>query len=246
MVPDATWDARMMLDWLDDLLKTDIYYICTTFVRAQTVLERMKTEDPEQYDYFTASGTWGPEYYQMCREMAATMEAAGERGRFLRTRLREQVLAIEQDVQTLSAGGGELFGYEKARLSERIREATDALISLRGNIGDYSVTQIAEVDRGMKLLDGDLEASDGERDILFARWIMAVLDSEDGPREARVQASSVVSTGTNTRMYRMAAGGRVLEADSRDESVIWSSPKTTLPSSFTAWTTLPSWARRSR
>jgi hypothetical protein len=48
MVPDATWDARMMLDWLDDLLKTDIYYICTTFVRAQTVLERMKTEDPEQ------------------------------------------------------------------------------------------------------------------------------------------------------------------------------------------------------
>lgn len=48
MVPDATWDARMMLDWLDDLLKTDIYYICTTFVRVQTVLERMKTEDPEQ------------------------------------------------------------------------------------------------------------------------------------------------------------------------------------------------------
>lgn len=180
----------------------------------------MKTEDPERYSYFTASGTWGPEYYQMCREMAAAMEAAGERGRFLRTRLREQVLTIEWDVQSLSAGGGGLFDFERARLSERIREATDALVSLRGNIRDYSVTQIAEVDSGLKLLDGDAEAPDGDRDILFARWIMAVLDSEDGPKEARVQASSVVSTGTNTRMSRMAAGGRVLEADSRDVSVL--------------------------
>ena len=47
MKPDGTWNARMMLDWLDDQLKTDIYYVSTTFARAQALLERMKTEDPK-------------------------------------------------------------------------------------------------------------------------------------------------------------------------------------------------------
>ena len=59
MTPDDTWDAQMMLDWLDDQLKTDIYYVSTTFARAQALLERMKTENPERHVFFTASGTWG-------------------------------------------------------------------------------------------------------------------------------------------------------------------------------------------
>ena len=44
MQPDRTWDAQMLLDWLNDMLKKDIYYVSSTYMNAQTLHER--PDDP--------------------------------------------------------------------------------------------------------------------------------------------------------------------------------------------------------
>ena len=121
MQPDETWDAQMLLDWLDDMLKKDIYYVSSTYMNAQTILERMREEDPDQYAYFTDSGKWTPDHYELCRALVLMMEDAKSQARFLRTRVTDQVLVIEQNSEALAAGADTLFNYEKVRLSIQIR-----------------------------------------------------------------------------------------------------------------------------
>ena len=222
MQPDETWDAQMLLDWLDDMLKKDIYYVSSTFMNAQTILERMCEEDPEQYAFFTDSEKWSPEYYKLCQSLVLIMEDAKSQARFLRTRVADQVLVIEQNTETLSAGADTLFDYEKVRLSIQIREAADALELLREEVLKYASIQILGILMGMTLLEGDFNDLPEDSDIprFFNEWIMSVLDSEGGMQEASVPASVVKSAGYNTRMSRIEGERRLLAADSRDVRVM--------------------------
>ena len=225
MQPDETWDAQMLLDWLDDILKKEIYYVSSTYMNAQTILERMREEDPEQYAYFTDSEKWSPDYYNLCRALVLIMEDAKSKARFLRTRVTDQVLIIEQNTEALSVGADTLFDYEKIHLSIQIREATDALESLREDVLKYAAVQLLGIVMGKGLLEGifnDLDHFPADLDIpqAFNEWIMSVLDSEDGMQEASVPSAAVMSAGYNTRMSRMRGETRLFAADSRDVHVM--------------------------
>ena len=50
MQPNATWNAQQMSDWLDDVLKTDLFNVEDILSRAAVALEKLKKKDPEAYD----------------------------------------------------------------------------------------------------------------------------------------------------------------------------------------------------
>ena len=225
MQPDETWNAQMLLDWLDDMLKKDIYYVSSTFMNAQTILERMGEENPEKYAYFTDSEKWTPEYYNLCRSLVELMEDAKSQACFLRTRITDQVLVIEQNAEALSAGADTLFDHEKVRLSIQIQEAADALEKLRGEVLKYAIVQILRVVMGEMLLEGNYDDLDDFPDDIkipqaFNEWIMSVLDSEGGIQEVSVPSTAVMSAGYNTRMSRMRAESRPLANNYQDVRVM--------------------------
>ena len=212
MKPDETWDAQMLMDWLDDKLTKDIYNVTNVYTRAETILDKLKEDDPAAYARFT-EGAKNAEYVETCHKWALDAEQVEEQARFYRKRVNEYTVVIEQNTETLSNGSAELFDYEKNRLSEQIREAAQALENLRDDILGFSVAQVLIIIAGQAMIDGDAEPE-------FSRWLKAVLDAEDGPKEATLPASAVMSAGYNTRASRMASGQRLLAADSAKDVTV--------------------------
>ncbi len=100
-----------MMDWLDDLLMTDIYNVTNVFTRAEAILDRLKEDDPAAYAGFT-TGAENAEFVKTCHRWAMDAEAAEEQARFYRNRLREYTVVIEQNAETLANGADGLFDFE--------------------------------------------------------------------------------------------------------------------------------------
>ena len=213
MSPNETWDAQQMLDWLDHKLFRDIYNVTNVFTRAETILEKMKDEDPAAYAHFTDGMAYDAAFQGKCHSMVLDAEAVEEEARYFRRRIQENMVVIEQNTETLSEAQGQLFDFETARLSEQIREATDQLESLREEMLVFAGFQVLTIMSAQKMIDGEIEPG-------FSAWLKEVLDSEDGQQKVTVSADAVVSTGYSTRKSRMAAGERILaNVGSEDVSV---------------------------
>ena len=96
---DETWDAPMMLDWLDSMLKTELYNVAQLFSQAETNLERMQTENPADYLRYTCGEN--EKFVKDCHQYAIDLELAEETTRFLRTRLQENITEIQLGVEML-------------------------------------------------------------------------------------------------------------------------------------------------
>ena len=209
MTPDETWDAQMLMDWLDDKLNRDIYNVTNVYVRAETILEKLKDEDPDAYARLTQNA----DFVETCHKWAMDAEAAKEEARLLDKRLGENTVVIENNTEMLVNCGDSLFIYEKARYSEQIREATEALEELREDILAFSIAQMLIVITGQLMIDGTVEPE-------FSAWLKEVLDAEDGPQEVTVSADTVMAAPFNTLQSRMAASKRVLaKAGSQEVTV---------------------------
>lgn len=209
MKPDETWDAQMLMDWLDDKLSRDIYNVTNIYTRAETILERLKDSDPSAYAQYTQNA----DFVDTCHKWAIDAEYAEEQARLLHQRLSEYTVVIENNAERLANGADSLFDYEKARYSEQIREATEALEALRDDILTFSIEQVLIIITGQAMIDGMIEPE-------FSAWLKKVLSSEDDAAEATVSSDTVMSAAFNTRAYRMAASERVLaKAGSQDVSV---------------------------
>ncbi|MBQ8953539.1 MAG: hypothetical protein IJ048_05445, partial [Clostridia bacterium] len=140
-------------------------------------------------------------------------EYAEEQARLLHQRLGENTVVIENNTEMLANGADSLFDYEKARYSEQIREATEALEELREDILAFSIAQMLIVITGQLMIDGTVEPE-------FSAWLKEVLDAEGGPQEATVSADTVMAAPFNTLQSRMAPSERVLaKAGSQDVTV---------------------------
>ena len=47
MEPEDTWNAQLLVDWLEDELFREIYNATNVFTRANTLLAKIETDDPE-------------------------------------------------------------------------------------------------------------------------------------------------------------------------------------------------------
>ena len=209
MTPDETWDAQMLMDWLDDKLTREIYNVINVYTRAETILELLKDTDPEAYAQYTQNAY----YLDICQKWAMDAEVVEEKGRLLRKRVGEYTVVIESNTEMLANASDSLFEHEKARLSEQIREATAALEELRDEIVEFSVGQIFMIITGQLMIDGTIEQE-------FSAWLKEVLSTEDDPEEVTVPTNAIVSAAYNTRTSRMAVAERVLSnPGSQDVSV---------------------------
>ena len=201
MEPEETWDAQTLIDWLDDKLNKEFYNVVSVFSRADSLLERMQADDPASYAEFTSGEFAG--YEDMLRQFMFDTEVIEESAHFLRDRLGDYIALIENTAETLANRSGSLFETEQLRLSQRVREATDALADLRGQVLDFSRQERRELQICQSVIDGETEPE-------FSRWLHTLLTSVDDPQTVNVSANQVRVAGNDTRLSRLGAGGSVL------------------------------------
>lgn len=209
MAPDETWDAQMLMDWLDDKLTREIYNVINVYARAEAILERLKDSDSDAYAQYTQNA----DYLDICHKWAMDAEVVEEKGRLLRKRVGENTVVIESNTEMLANAADSLFEHEKARYSEQIREAMAALEELRYEIVEFSIAQIYIIITGQLMIDGTIDPE-------FSAWLKDVLGTEDGPNEVTVPSNAIIGAAYNTRTSRMAVSERVLSnPGSQDVSV---------------------------
>ena len=214
MEPDDTWDAQMFMDYLENKTTKDLFNVISVFTRAETMLEKMRVDDPDAYARFT--GGDHSRYVEDCRWWVQEADKVQEKARFLSKRLSENVSIIEQNTEYLANSDDDvLFDYEIAQLSNQINAAADEIRELRETTMALIVADMLLIEAGQHIIDGT-NASEQE----FSDWLHSVLSSVDGPREASVSANTILFSA-DTRTSRMAAGGSVLaKAGSGDVTVM--------------------------
>ena len=174
MTPNETWDAQMLVDWLDDLLSRDIYHVTNVFTRADSRLERMKADDAAAYASFTEGAEYAG-FAEDCHKAMLAAEAIEEKARFLRFSIEEEATLIEDHAEQLANLADSLFDSEKGRLSERLRKATDHLAELRGEAMALVGQELNEIQKLQDVIDGTSRPE-------FYRWLHAVLAFGGGVR----------------------------------------------------------------
>ena len=214
MEPDDTWNAQMFMDYLENKTTRDLFNVISVFTRAETMLEKMRVDDPDAYARFT--GGDHSRYVEDCRWWVQEADKVQEKARFLSKRLSENVSIIEQNTEYLANSDDDvLFDYEIAQLSNQINAAADEIRELRETTMALIVADMLLIEAGQHIIDG---TNASER--AFSDWLHSVLSSVDGPREASVSANTILFSA-DTRTSRMAAGGSVLaKAGSGDVTVM--------------------------
>ena len=200
MKPNMTWDARMLADWLDDLLDTELYSAVSTFTEILTILEQLEKDEPARYAALTSSSTYA-EYLEKTRTFAGDARAAEQEARLLHERLTEYTVVIQQNTETLANAAGGLFEHEILTLSEQIREAADQLDELREDTMAFGITQVLVIMAKQFLMDGKTEPG-------YTEWAKGILAIVDPPKQVNGTFSSAPTgqlAAANTRMSRMTA-----------------------------------------
>ncbi len=205
MTPNETWDAGMLMDWLDDMLYRDLYHVTTVFTRAETRLAQLKADDPDAYAGFTEGAAYAG-FVQECQDALLASEAIEEKARFLHASIAEEATLIENNTERLANLNDRLFESEKARLSEQLREATDHLEDLRSQVLSLNDQEVKESQALQAIIDGKSKPE-------FSQWLHAVLSSGEGVRRANVSANAIQLSDVGSRMSRMASDRRVLSND---------------------------------
>lgn len=214
MVPEDTWNAGMLSDWLDDKLSREIYHVNNVFTRVDVMLATLQTDDPEAYARFTDGSAYSAEYPAKCREWMLDIEALEEEAQYCQTRTRECITVIEQNAELLANEADGLFDYEKSRLSEQIREVTAELEKLRDAVVGISIGGLLTVAAAQSIIDGTAEPE-------FSAWMSAVLDADDDPKATHTSTATVRKSAPSTRVARMSANESVLsEAATQDVRVL--------------------------
>ena len=213
MTPEATWDAQLLVDWLEDKLDLEIYNVASVFLRANTLLEKLQMNDPAAYNRFMGSTPASAEYAKLCQEWMLSTESLEEEARYYSTRVKEYTTTIEMNTETLANEADKLYDYEKSRLSEQIREATSELTALRDEILEFYKVGLAVIELAQQTIDG-------EKNSEFSEWLKELLESEEDPRITSVSSSTIRKGATSTRLSRLGANDSVLpKGDTQDTKI---------------------------
>ena len=215
MSPDEGWDAITLLDWLEDKMSVEIYSVANAFHQAETRLEQLATEDPVEYARLTNSDEYSPEFLELCHEMSMSVEETEEQVRLYRQRLREAVVTIEQNAEQLANASDSLFDYEKSRLSEQIREASDLISDTRTEIVFFTIAEATVIVAGQDMIDGTVDWSDDDTVVRMHQWLKDVSATADAPAQVTMEAGSITTTAT--RQSRLSAGGSLLAANTTQD-----------------------------
>ena len=75
MSPEKTWNAQLLSDWLGDELSGRIYSVTNVFIRADTLLEKFRTDEPEVYARLTDDSIYDAQFVDRCRQWVLDTES---------------------------------------------------------------------------------------------------------------------------------------------------------------------------
>ena len=213
MQPNATWNAQQMSDWLDDVLKTDLFNVEDILSRAAVALEKLKKKNPEAYDRLSGGDSQYVETFEDLRQMYREAEALREEMRYAKDYLEERANLIAEMGRQLEEESGSMFSSERVRLSAMIETAAAELDSMRKETAAKADGWTAMIDDWSIMLLV-MTAGAGE---MRPTWFEELYSYDDAPVEntARVVAVSAA----NTRMGKLSSGESVLAANDSESKV---------------------------
>ncbi|MBR2823610.1 MAG: hypothetical protein IKE24_08000 [Clostridia bacterium] len=211
MTPDDSWDARMLLAWLEEMLKTEIYSVSSAYTRAMTILANMEKKDPAAWGRLT--GGENRQYLEQCRRLAQNGEEAQAQARYLVTRMNENLSMIEQVASVLIGDGDSLFDYEKIRYSQLLRDTMEEVDQTAVDILTFATEQILiSIVVGRSLMEGTADPA-------FGAWFREVTGMVDEPEKKTVAVVQEDPTVT-TLMARLSPISRALADSKSNEATI--------------------------
>ena len=211
MEPDISWDARTLVDYIDGILSTDLHTLHDTLARALEVLNRMKDEDPATYNRLTAASN-DDDVYPWVTALLEDVEGVREELRFMRDRVSDDVVTIEQIAGLLKSADAPVYAHEKVRYSEQIRAASADIAEARRVSIENDSFYDSFLETANEAVYGGYEGNVAAYRNMDA-WLAELFAWDQGVIEKSVPVSTIRKSGN--RLSRLSSGDRVLsKADS--------------------------------
>ena len=217
MRPNATWNAMQISEWLDDVLKTDLFNVEDILSRASVAMARLKEKNPDAYDRLNGGGSKYKETFKHLQQMYGEAEAVREEIRFAKDFLDERANLVAEMGNQLEKYGDGMFSSERVRLSAKIETATveldEARTEIAGRVEGWTDSIQNWTARLGLLSEGAHDETPG--------WFDELYSYDEGPVQntARVVAVSA----SNTRMGKLSSEASLLAAnDTKSELYVLS------------------------
>ena len=217
MRPNATWNAMQISEWLDDVLKTDLFNVEDILSRASVAMARLKEKNPDAYDRLNGSGSIYKETFKNLQQMYGEAEGVREEIRYAKDFLEERANLVAQMGNQLEAYGDGMFSSERVRLSAKIETATVELDKARTEIAGRVEGWTESIQNWTARLGLLSEGGHGGT----PGWFDELYSYDEGPVQntARVVAVSA----SNTRMGKLSSDASLLAAnDTKSELYVLS------------------------
>ena len=217
MQPSAAWNAMQISEWLDDVLKIELFNVEDILSRASVALEKLKKKDPEAYARLSDGDSKHRETFKSLQTMYGEAEAVREEIRFAKDFLEERANLIAEMGRLLEEESGKMFSSERVRLSAKIETATAELDNMRKEIAGKADGWTAMInDWSIALLV--MTAGAGE---VKPTWFEELYSYDEVP--AKNTSRVVAVSASNTRMGKLSSEASLLAAnDAKSELFVLS------------------------
>ncbi len=202
----ASMNALQLSDWLEEMQSGDLYSVGHMLARVHSALADLKQSDPETWRQLTQTDE-EQALVERCDALQLEAEDLRQTLRFTQDRLQENVSMVRQMGSLLD--GGLSYDHEIVRYSERIRNASGDIGSLRDEILAGSDAWSAKVDTWQSIVNGSYTGNSAV-DGAMGDWIDRVFAAGSVQASAQVKLST---SGASTRASRLSADEGVLAND---------------------------------
>ena len=217
MQPSAAWNAMQISEWLDDVLKIELFNVEDILSRASVALGKLKKKDLEAYARLSDGDSKHRETFKSLQAMYGEAEAVREEIRFAKDFLEERANLIAEMGRLLEEESGKMFSSERVRLSAKIETATAELDNMRKEIAGKADGWTAMInDWSITLLV--MTAGAGEES---PSWFEELYSYDEVPVENTSRVVAV--SASNTRMGKLSSEASLLAAnDAKSELFVLS------------------------
>ena len=206
MKPNASWSAMELVDWLDEVQRTELDNVTDILSRASNTLVALEKTDPEKYERMKRSGPQGQGVIDRLRALTLQAEALREELSYQQDRLRQDAGVIAELGERIEQERDELFDSTLVRLSAKVEEAVADLKDARREVVSQHSEWEAQIRQWNMLLSKVVGAGGGgtgEPDDFVNSWLSELFVEKDAIETNTAPVSVVSANGT--RLSRLSA-----------------------------------------
>ena len=208
MAVNASMNAAQVSAWLDEQLLGDLYSVGNVIARAQTALYKLENEAPEDYRAVTSNG--GEDKIARLNALMVEAEDLRQTLRYANDTVDESQTIIQAMTDLMDSD--QVYDYEKARYSERIRQAGGYIQQVRQQVMENADAWLKQINDMQNAVDGTREDSE------FGAWLHSLFD--DTFTQVVTEAPVMFSKSANTITSRLGPNSSVLSGDTASVTVL--------------------------